>query len=180
MQVLTDVLIGHFSTKSNSNNDSNDNNNDSNDNNSNNNSQLLPLYASNADLVYTTEYPLPRYTQGAFAEAFRCLFEQYTGSQLFINYCGKPFQVQYQYAEDMLSIQAKKMGIEKPVVFYGIGDNPKADIRGANNAGDHWQSVLVKTGVFKGDSNDNDDKADIVVNDIYDAINTIINDNNKQ
>jgi len=89
MQVLTDVLIGQFSTK---NDDNNNNNKDNNNNNNNENnsstdnsfSQLLPLYASNADLVYTTEYPLPRYTQGAFAEAFRCLFEQYTGSYIII------------------------------------------------------------------------------------------------
>jgi len=41
--------------------------------------------------------------------------------------------------------------------------------------------VLVRTGVFKGNNDDSDisDKADIVVDDIYDAINTIINDNNK-
>ena len=85
MQVLTDVLIGQYTMKINNDNDKN------NDNNT--NAQILPLYASNADLIYTTEYSLPRFTQGAFAEAFRCIFEQYTGSQLFINYCGKPFQV---------------------------------------------------------------------------------------
>jgi len=63
-----------------------------------------------------------------------------------------------------------------------IGDNPIADIRVANNAGDHWHSVLVRTGVFKGSNDDNDasDKADVVVDDIYDAINTIIKDNNNK
>ena len=36
--------------------------------------------------------------------------------------------------------------------IYMIGDNPKSDIRGANNAG--WKSILVRTGVFKGETND--------------------------
>lgn len=37
------------------------------------------------------------------------------------------------------------------------------DIRGANNAGDHWSSVLVRTGVFTGpQDNDMNDPADLV------------------
>jgi len=34
-----------------------------------------------------------------------------------------------------------------------IGDNPKSDIRGSNKAG--WESILVKTGIFKNGQNDN-------------------------
>ena len=32
---------------------------------------------------------------------------------------------------------------------YGIGDNPKSDIRGANSAGPHWSSILVKSGCLQ-------------------------------
>jgi len=51
--------------------------------------QAIPLYACNPDLVYNTEHPLPRFTQGAFCEAFRVVYEQHTDEELLINYCGK-------------------------------------------------------------------------------------------
>ncbi|KAG1677369.1 hypothetical protein FOA52_010748 [Chlamydomonas sp. UWO 241] len=34
--------------------------------------------------------------------------------------------------------------------IYAVGDNPAADVRGANAAGHPWVSVLVRTGVFQG------------------------------
>jgi len=33
-----------------------------------------------------------------------------------------------------------------PARIYMIGDNPAADVRGANSAGDPWRSILVCTG----------------------------------
>jgi ribonucleotide monophosphatase NagD (HAD superfamily) len=47
--------------------------------------------------------------------------------------------------------------------IYMIGDNPKSDIRGGNAAG--WKTILLRTGVFKGD-NDALDPATYVVDDI--------------
>ena len=62
--------------------------------------------------------------------------------------------------------------------FYGIGDNPRADIRGANDAGDAWTSVLVRTGVFdhagEGKANDETDPADIVCDDVERAVEQIL------
>lgn len=52
-----------------------------------------------------------------------------------------------------------------------IGDLPSSDIRGANNA--KWNSILVKTGVFKGEENDKVDPAKFVVNDFSEAIRLI-------
>ena len=67
------------------------------------------------------------------------------------------------------------LNLTPPITYFGIGDNPKADIRGANNAGDHWKSVLVRTGLFNSDTeNDLEDPADIVALDILDAVSTII------
>lgn len=53
-----------------------------------------------------------------------------------------------------------------------VGDNPAADIRGANNAGPPWVSVLVRTGLFKGpkDGNDVVDPARVVVDDAWGAV----------
>lgn len=38
-----------------------------------------------------------------------------------------------------------------------IGDNPKSDIKGANDAG--WISILVRSGVFHGLENDKENPA---------------------
>jgi HAD superfamily hydrolase (TIGR01456 family) len=127
--------------------------------------QQIPLYSSNADLVYSSPYECPRYTQGAFITGFRSIFEAYIGSKeprLVISYTGKPFAIQYRSAEQMLFHAAAFNGdssiapdsLPSPTgqgwQFFGVGDNPAADIRGANLAGPNWKSILVQSGVYKG------------------------------
>lgn len=138
--------------------------------------QLIPLYACNADIVYVTEHPYPRYTQGAFVETFRYLFQFYHEIPLELTYYGKPFKVQYEYAERLLQQQLTRLQSSPATTaittYYGIGDNPKSDIRGARNAGTNWKSILVKTGIFSKElDNDPIDPADIVLKDIVEAVN---------
>lgn len=60
--------------------------------------------------------------------------------------------------------------------LFMVGDNPAADIRGANTAGAPWVSVLVRTGVFRGPhANDLSDPAHVVVDDISRAVDWILN-----
>ena len=67
---------------------------------------------------------------------------------------GKPYRIAYDLAEQHLQEMAKDMGYEDGITkIYGIGDNPKADIKGANDAR-LWTSVLVRSGVFIGKGND--------------------------
>jgi ribonucleotide monophosphatase NagD (HAD superfamily) len=139
--------------------------------------QTIPLYASNADIIYKADHPFPRFTQGAFVESFRALFELHTGSKLNVQYCGKPFPRQYEAAVSQLIQEAVLLGNHPPMRYYGVGDNPKSDIRGANAAGDNWTSILVRTGVFRGKENDAEDPADHVCEDILDAVEYIISDN---
>ena len=40
-----------------------------------------------------------------------------------------------RYAESMLGLQAERFGFGAVDTIYAIGDNPKSDILGANNAG---------------------------------------------
>ncbi len=57
--------------------------------------------------------------------------------------------------------------------IYAVGDNPAADVRGANAAGPPWVSVLVHTGVFQpshGITNCQQDPAEIVVPDVDAAV----------
>jgi ribonucleotide monophosphatase NagD (HAD superfamily) len=53
-------------------------------------------------------------------------------------------------------------------VFFMMGDNPKADIRGANNIG--WYSFLTQTGIHQGDHNDKTDPATFVVSNFHEAV----------
>jgi hypothetical protein len=56
--------------------------------------------------------------------------------------------------------------------IYAVGDNPAADVRGANTAGPPWVSVLVRTGVWGGEGGNNDivDPAHVVVADVLAAV----------
>jgi ribonucleotide monophosphatase NagD (HAD superfamily) len=53
--------------------------------------------------------------------------------------------------------------------IYGIGDNPLADIQGANNAGTHWSSILVKTGIYDG-AKDPEHAPDVHADSVFEAI----------
>ncbi len=130
-----------------------------------------PLYLSNADLLFSTNVRLPRLAQGAFAECLSHLYWKITGEPLEWVACGKPTPATYAYATTMLegqlaelraelsgsqdagssaSAYGSTLALNGPIQhIYGIGDNPHADIEGANRAGPQWSSVLVQTGTIK-------------------------------
>jgi HAD superfamily hydrolase (TIGR01456 family) len=60
--------------------------------------------------------------------------------------------------------------------IFMVGDNPRADIKGANDAGAPWHSILVRTGVFSGPpgSNDPTNPAKDVVQGIKDAVDIVL------
>jgi HAD superfamily hydrolase (TIGR01456 family) len=165
----------------------------------------IPLYVSNADIAYATEHPYPRFTQGAFATALKHLYEVHHKQPLHIEYCGKPYDVQYKYATQVLHQQAQHLGLtgvahdtrhrrcsdehhlpetqseqqtpqSSQAVYFGVGDNPLSDIRGANNAGPQWRSILVRTGMFSDRSaaNDATDPAHYVCESIVEAVDIIV------
>lgn len=99
---------------------------------------------------------------------------QVTGEPLRARFFGKPHAEPYRLAEGLLVQQARALGFEQltppaaanesqplagdgagqqPLPFsaiYAVGDNPAADVRGANAAGPPWVSVLVtQTGVAR-------------------------------
>lgn len=138
-------------------------------------SDPIPYLSCNADILYSAEHHRPRYTQGAFNTCLRHLLKESFGFHLDIEYYGKPYNVQYRYAENMLHWEANLLQLPPPQKYFGIGDNPKADIRGANNAGNAWSSVLVRTGVFSStEANDEVDPADFVADDVFDAVEAVL------
>lgn len=117
---------------------------------SNKNSQL-PLIACNPDLVWASEYHLPRLACGAFVHMLAALYKEMSGRELEVTWCGKPTEVTYKYALNMLQRQAAGLGQQIDKV-YGIGDNVDVDVMGANNH--NLNSVLVCSGLYKNESLD--------------------------
>ncbi|ETL41019.1 TIGR01456 family HAD hydrolase [Phytophthora nicotianae] len=126
-----------------------------------------PLFVSNDDFVFSGAYPFPRFAQGAFTRCLKLLYEDLTGRKLEVTNYGKPHIITYNYAERLLNTIS---GQSEPLKhMYGIGDNPLSDIQGANNAGDEWTSILVRTGIYDG-SKDPEHEPDVTVDDVYEAI----------
>ncbi|KAI8457795.1 HAD-like domain-containing protein [Phakopsora pachyrhizi] len=109
------------------------------------------IYFSNPDILWGNEFLRPRFGQGAFQTALRANYEQVTGQPLKSWTGGKPSRVTYEFAEGLLlQVLKESFGNKELGNVYMIGDNPASDIQGANNFG--WRSVLVQTGVFKGET----------------------------
>lgn len=84
-----------------------------------------------------------------------------------------------RYAERALVSQLKAAGRVPDEVtemdrVYAIGDNPTSDVRGANNAGGHFRSILVRTGCFQGGENDPIDPAWRVCDNVLEAVRLIL------
>ncbi|KAG2519354.1 hypothetical protein JM16_007183 [Phytophthora kernoviae] len=126
-----------------------------------------PLFVSNDDFVFSGAYPFPRFAQGAFTRCLKLLYEDFTGRTLEVTNYGKPHNVTYNYAEGLLNTISGRAGPLQHI--YGIGDNPMSDIQGANNAGDGWTSVLVRSGIYDG-TNEPEHAPDVTVDGVYEAI----------
>lgn len=87
-----------------------------------------------------------------------------TGQELESTSFGKPHKATYEYAENVLT----KIQGHKPKRVYAVGDNPAADIKGANAYG--WSSILVRTGVFRGPGNSSEFPATAVCDNVEEAV----------
>lgn len=111
---------------------------------------------------------------------------------------GKPFEWTFRCAEGMLDRAAQLQGGPPVERIYMIGmcffvgrgllsaishcacarpvagDNPLSDIKGANDAGGRWRSVLVRTGCFQGGDNDARHPAWLVCDDVKHAVAAIL------
>ncbi|WIA28754.1 hypothetical protein OEZ86_011287 [Tetradesmus obliquus] len=144
-------------------------------------SQPVQLFFSNPDLVWATDYPRPRFGQGAFSTMLAAVHSRLTGTPLpNAKWFGKPNPEPYRIAEQLLLQQAVQLGLADAAAgtapgtifssIFAVGDNPAADVRGANQAGAPWVSVLVRSGVFTGAGNDCQDPAHLVVDDVAAAV----------
>jgi hypothetical protein len=78
------------------------------------------------------------------------------------------FGLPRSFAEKKLN--AIKRGGAPLQAIYGIGDNPHSDIHGANQAGAHWSSILVRTGVFQDADGLPEHEPDVYADAVADAV----------
>jgi HAD superfamily hydrolase (TIGR01456 family) len=110
-------------------------------------SQDVELYMSAADFLYSTDFVWPRFGAGLFKQCLTAVFKELTGKDVIIHQCGKPEINSFKYAERRIHQVANSMGHDDLQHIYMVGDNPAADIRGANRMKGKFKSVLVRTGV---------------------------------
>lgn len=120
--------------------------------------RMPSLYFSNPDILWANDFGRSRFGQGAFSLIVETLYKQGSSSlnqpfPLIPTFYGKPNSAPYRLAEVILAKQAREMGIgvlDDGGGIFAVGDNPAADILGANRAGPRWISCLVRTGVYRG------------------------------
>ncbi|KAL6508880.1 hypothetical protein OROHE_021439 [Orobanche hederae] len=120
-----------------------------------------PLFFANDDLSYQDIYPnVLEYTS-----------------------YGKPNPSVFRNAEKVLMQVVHLTNIINPRIdgrlhpfrtLYMIGDNPSVDIKGAQQAGQPWFSILTRSGVFKGKENHLLHPADLVVDTVDEAVDYIL------
>ncbi|CDK25097.1 unnamed protein product [Kuraishia capsulata CBS 1993] len=103
----------------------------------------IPIYFSNGDFLWANDFKLPRFGQGGFKVQVEALYEKINGVPLESTTLGKPERISYEFAHHVLC----NWSGTTPDKVYMVGDNPNSDIHGANAFG--WESILVRTGVFK-------------------------------
>jgi ribonucleotide monophosphatase NagD (HAD superfamily) len=97
------------------------------------------LHFTNSDFVWSNDFPLVRFGQGAFKNAFLSTFKQLTGIltgrygnnvghvPTYTQY-GKPERITYDYAKQVLEAYAKKIHGKCELKCFAVGDNPDAGI----------------------------------------------------
>ncbi|XP_029377864.1 haloacid dehalogenase-like hydrolase domain-containing 5 isoform X1 [Echeneis naucrates] len=105
----------------------------------------IPVLACNMDLLWMAEAKNPRFGHGMFMVCLESLYKKVTGYELkYEALIGKPSIVTYNYAELLIRQQAESLGWTTPVKrLYAIGDNPMADIYGANLYNRYLQASQV-------------------------------------
>ncbi|XP_059150490.1 haloacid dehalogenase-like hydrolase domain-containing 5 [Physella acuta] len=93
----------------------------------------IPVLACNMDLLWMSEYKVPRLGHGCFMNALEGLYQKITGKEMkYTALIGKPSEITYHHADYLLTQQAKLLGVENIRRIYCIGDNPETDIYGGN------------------------------------------------
>ncbi len=126
---------------------------------------LPPYFAGHNDIAFAGGYHRPRMAFGPFNYMLEHHCSRH-GFELNKYYFGKPVKAVFEYVQE---IMINKFG---QGCFFMVGDNPRADIKGANEIG--WASFLTQTGVHQGPENDPENPATMVVNTFADSVDVVL------
>ncbi|KAG7007662.1 hypothetical protein G7Y79_00008g023000 [Physcia stellaris] len=142
------------------------------------------LYFSNPDLWWASAHALPRLGQGGFQHALCGVYDAVVGNkrpekgwEFRRRVFGKPSCETFAFAEGRLEGHRRALlglggGEARLRRVFMVGDNPASDICGANRyrspVGTGWESILVRTGVYKEGKPDYEPKA--IVPDVTAAV----------
>ena len=145
------------------------------------------LTFANPDLLWAAKWHLPRLGSGGFKAALEGLWRAITAgkAELKVTMGGKPSTQTFEFAEEqllghrqqLLGAAKHKLGSDERMdTVYMVGDNPASDIVGANRfrspRSTKWNSILVRSGVFAGESPPGEDfRPKAIVDDVFDAVN---------
>ncbi|KAH6838131.1 hydrolase family protein / HAD-superfamily protein [Perilla frutescens var. hirtella] len=144
-----------------------------------------PLYFAADDLQYQAAFPSERLGMGAFRISLESVFNRIHDRPLEFTCFGKPNPSVFRNAETILGhlLQTScpanvrtgnDLGSPSFKTLYMIGDNPLVDIKGAQQAGYPWFSILTRTGVFRQRENHTQYPADLVVDTVEDAVEFVL------
>ncbi|CAI9091027.1 OLC1v1025944C1 [Oldenlandia corymbosa var. corymbosa] len=145
-----------------------------------------PLYFAADDLEYQASFPSERLGIGAFRIALESIFTRIHHKPLESTVFGKPKPFVFKNAEVILrqlwESSCHGSAVDEDGDFstrsfktlYMIGDNPSVDIKGAQQAGHPWFSILTRTGVFRQRENHAEYPADLVVDTVEEAVQFIL------
>lgn len=153
----------------------------------------IPIYFSNQDLLWATDYSLNRIGQGAFRLLNRRLYAALNDGLPLEDFAiGKPTKLTYDFAHHVLIDWQKKLASNQlnsteqrlPPLgvapqtspfenVYMVGDNPASDIIGAQRYG--WDSCLVRTGVYQDGTPLGAVKPTMIVDNVYEAVKKVLN-----
>ncbi|KAL1532783.1 hypothetical protein AAHA92_32752 [Salvia divinorum] len=141
-----------------------------------------PLYFAADDLQYQAAFSSKRLGMGAFRIALESVFNRIHDKPLEFTCFGKPNPFVFRKAETILAHLLQTCCLGDVVTgngdssspsfrtLYMVGDNPLVDIKGAQQAGYPWFSILTRTGVFRQRENHTKYPADLVVDTVEDAV----------
>ncbi|KAI3459018.1 hypothetical protein Pfo_015681 [Paulownia fortunei] len=145
-----------------------------------------PLYFAADDLQYQAAFPSERLGMGAFRIALENVFNRIHDKPLEYTSFGKPNPFVFRNAETILRnllqfshpgnvrTENADAGLPSFKTLYMIGDNPLVDVKGAQQAGYPWFSILTRTGVFRHRENHTQYPADMVVDTVEEAVEFIL------
>ena len=109
------------------------------------NNKKMEFYAAQNDIVWAGGYHKPRMAFGPFNYILKDHCRRHNFHLIEHIYFGKPEKKAFSFVENEMKKECSDG------TFFMVGDNPRADIRGANNIG--WFSFLTKTGIHTDEGN---------------------------